>query len=201
MILWTIQPEELYRRILETGIYICDPQQCSLPEYSEMYDWLAEQMKARIGNPPDGVVYPVWAWYRNRGKRQKPDLRSERWANGSDRERFVCMEIEVPDAHVLLSDFDAWNIVLNNGLISETEAEDHELDQIYQTLSPEKQREMKHRNWERVFDISPLDNDWLRRGWWIQANFWLLTKEMIREVRYFTSANRSAFYTRVDTKS
>ena len=196
MVLWTIQPEELYRRILETGVYICDPQQCSMPEFSEMYDWLAEQMKARIGTPPEGVVYPVWAWYAQRGKHHKPDLRSERWTNGSAGDKFVCIEIEVPDEQVLLSDFDSWEMVLLDALISETEAEDHELDRFYQKLSPEKQREMKYRNWERVFDISPLNNDWILRGWWIQATFWVLTKDMIRKVRYFTAARRSTSYTR-----
>ena len=196
MVLWTIQPEELYRRILETGVYICDPQQCSMPEFSEMYDWLAEQMKARIGTPPEGVVYPVWAWYAQRGKHHKPDLRSERWTNGSAGDKFVCIEIEVPDEQVLLSDFDSWELVLLDALISETEAEDHELDRFYQKLSLEKQREMKYRNWERVFDISPLNNDWILRGWWIQATFWVLTKDMIRKVRYFTAARRSTSYTR-----
>lgn len=190
MILWTIQPEALYRRILETGVYICDPQQCSMPEFTEMYDWLAEQMKARIGAPPEGVIYPVWAWYVQRGKHQKPDLRSERWTNGSDGDKFVCLEIEVPEEQVLLSDFDTWELVLLDALISETEAEDRELDRIYQTLSPEKQREMKYHNWERVLDISPLDNNWIRRGWWIQATFWVLTKDMIRKVRYFTAAEK-----------
>lgn len=52
---------------------------------------------------------------------------------------------------------------------------------------------MKYRNWERVFDISPLDNDWIRRGEWIQATFWMLTREMIRQVRYFTAAERKYF--------
>lgn len=137
MILWTIQPEELYRSIIETGTYICDPKQCSMPEFTEMYDWLAEQMKIRIGMPPEGVVYPVWAWYQNRGKRQKPDLRSERWANGYAGDKLVCLEIEVPDEQVLLSDFDAWGLILNNALISETEAEDCEQERIYQTLSSE----------------------------------------------------------------
>lgn len=129
-------------------------------------------------------------------KHHKPDLRSERWTNGSAGDKFVCIEIEVPDEQVLLSDFDSWELVLLDALISETEAEDHELDRFYQKLSSEKQREMKYRNWERVFDISPLNNDWILRGWWIQATFWVLTKDMIRKVRYFTAARRSTSYTR-----
>lgn len=188
MTLWTIQSEALYDSILQTGKYICDPLQMSMPEFTEMYDWLAAQMKERIGPPPEGVIYPVWAWYQNRGKRQKPDLRSERWTNGYADDKFVCLEIEVPDEQVLLSDFDLWGLILNDALISETEAEDVEQDRIYQALSPDQQRQMKYENWKRVFDITPLDNVWMRRGYWIQANFWILTSDMIKKVRYFTAA-------------
>lgn len=98
------------------------------------------------------------------------------------------MEIEVPDEQVLLSDFDLWSLILLDALISETEEEDHELDRIYQALTPEKQLEMKYENWKRVFDVTPLDNAWMRRGSWIQATFWILTRDMIKKVRYFTAA-------------
>ena len=121
MILWTIQTEELYHSILETGQYACDPNQIDMTEFTEMYDWLVLQMRERIGEPPNGVISPVWAWHTQKSKRQKPDLRSERWSNGYDGEKFVCLEIEVPDEQVLLSDFDLWSIVLLNDLNSETE--------------------------------------------------------------------------------
>lgn len=191
MTLWTIQPEELYHSIMQTGIYICDPQQFGMPEFSDKYDWLVQQMKEQIGVPPEEVIYPVWAWYMQNSKHQKPDLRSERWCYGSGGERFVCLEIEVPDEQVLLSDFDLWGIILNNGLISETE-EDITLEKIYQSLPPDQQLEMKYENWKRVFDISLLDTTWMRRGEWIQATFWLLTKDMIKDVRYFTAAYRQS---------
>ncbi len=114
MTLWTMQPVELYQSILETGKYICDPKQGSMPEFIEMYDWLVEQMKERVGKPPEGVIYPVWAWYAQNGKHYKPDLRSERWGYGSAGDKFACIEIEVPDELVLLTDFDLWGIVLNH---------------------------------------------------------------------------------------
>lgn len=82
MTLWTIQPEELYHSILETGQYVCDPKQIVMSEFTEMYNWLVPQMRERIGEPPKGIRYPVWAWHTQRSKRQKPDLRSERWSNG-----------------------------------------------------------------------------------------------------------------------
>lgn len=137
-----------------------------MSEFTEMYDWLVMQMRERIGEPPNGVFYPVWAWHTQKSKRQKPGLRSERWSNGYDGVKFVCLEIEVPDEKVLLSDFDLWSIVLLNDLITETEEEDEELDRMYKSLAPKRQLEMKYENWKRVFDVTPLNNSWMRRGSW-----------------------------------
>ena len=38
---------------------------------------------------------------------------------------------------------------------------------------------------ERVFDITPLDKRWIRRGDWVQATLWELRKENVRAVRFF----------------
>ena len=54
-----------------------------------------------------GVTLPVWAWYQWEGVRKKPDLRKERWANGFEGEEFVCLECDIPDEEVVLSDFDS----------------------------------------------------------------------------------------------
>ena len=191
MTLWTIQPEQVYRDILKTGTYICDPARMSMPELAESYDWLAAQMAWRIGPPPEGIKYPVWAWYAQDFQRKKPDLRRERWANGADGEKLACIEIEVPEEQVVLTDFDNWHAVLNHWLISDTEEEDRELEAVYNRLSPEDRRNMMEENWKRVFDITPLENGWTIRGSWIQATFWVLTKDMIRDVRFFTAAAKT----------
>ena len=60
---------------------------------------MAEQMTNLIGEPPTGIVYPVWRWYRLRGKHKKPDLRSERWCYGSGGEEYTCIEKIGPDAN------------------------------------------------------------------------------------------------------
>ncbi len=189
MILWTIQEECVYRQILETGVYRCDFSLSSMPEWQAEYDWLVGQMKKRIGMPPEGVTYPVWAWYRHDGKRRKPDLRRERWGYGLKGDIYVCMEIDVPDQDVLLSDFDAWSIILLHGLLSDTEEEDERLNSQYEALSASEQVLMKEKNWERAFDLTPMDNEWMRRGDTIQATFWELKKEYIKKVRFFTAAS------------
>ena len=187
MILWTMQPVEVWQEIQETGVYLCDPARSSMPEFTDMYEWLIRQMEQRIGPPPAGVTYPVWAWYMQNGKHRKPDLRTERWGYGPGGEEYACIEFEIPDDRALLSDFEVWHIVLCNGLIAESEEEDNRQDTYYDSLTSEEQKAYKDKNWERVFDITPQDNHWIKRGSWVQATFWELRKEMIRGVRFFTT--------------
>lgn len=198
MTLWTIQPEAIYQEILNTGVYRCDFQQSHMREWQMQYDWLVAQMEQRIGKRPKGVSYPVWAWYQREGRRKKPDLRQERWGNGWKGDRFVCMEVEIPDELVLLSDFDGWSIILLDSLISETKEEDDTLSQVYSSLSTAEQKEMMERNWERVFDLSPMNHEWTARGETIQATFWELRKEQIRKTWLFTSATPKPSYLETD---
>ena len=149
MILWTSQEEAVCNELLKTGVYRCDLNLSPMRDYRKQYDWLVRQMKQRIGPPPEQVTYPVWALYQQDGKHRKPDLRRERWAVGCNGERFACLEIEIPDREVLLSDLDVWCIILNDGLLSDTEQEDRCLEAQYEALSPSEKRRMKEKNWER----------------------------------------------------
>lgn len=194
MTLWTIQPEEVYKNIMEKGVYRCDYNKSGMKYWQQQYDWLVLQMMKRIGEKPLGVEYPVWAWYQWTEKRKKPDLRNERWGNGWKGERFVLMEIEIPDKDVLLSDFDAWSIILNNGLLSNSEAENNALEAEYYKLSEIDQKKMKSINWEGVFDLTKVNNEWMRKGESIQATFWELRKEQIRNVKIFTAASPKPEY-------
>lgn len=191
MILWTCQEEAVYNELLKTGVYRCDLNLSLMKDCRKQYDWLVQQMKQRIGPPPEQVTYPVWVLYQQDGKHRKPDLHRERWAVGCNGERFACLEIEIPDREVLLSDLDVWCIILNDGLLSDTEQEDRCLEAQYEALPPSEKRRMKEKNWERVFDLSPLNSDWMRRGYDIQATFWELRLEQVRDVRFFRAAAKS----------
>ncbi len=196
MILWTIQPRVVWNLIQQTGVYRCDPILCSMPEqqFTEKYRWLIDQMSRRIGPPPEGVAYPVWAWHTQNRKHKKPDLRSERWCNGPGGEHYVCIELEVPDDQVVLSDFDSWCTILNNGLLDDSKEESEQLNASFEAMNPVAQKVFKYRNWERVFDVSPLDNEWIRRGKWIQGTFWELRKDMIRNAWFFVTGRKKMGY-------
>ena len=114
MYLWSIQEEKVWQLIQGTGVYRCDPYKSDMlrpmqdeligkeldPQFAAAYEWLAAQMEKRIGPRPDSVRFPVWAWYQF-GWKRKPDLRKERWANGSGGERMVCMELDAYERHAL----------------------------------------------------------------------------------------------------
>ena len=62
MLLWTIQHKAAYDILLETGRLIANEKYLLLDGGLRCYyEWIAEQMKKRIGMPPDDVIYPVWA--------------------------------------------------------------------------------------------------------------------------------------------
>ena len=199
MRLWTIQPLEVLEILERDGVFRCDSTKIPIPEFREAYDWLVHEMNLRIGGPPDGVRYPVWAWYILDNAHKKPDLRKERWGYGRGGEQYVCIEIEIPDNQVLLSDFDAWSNILLHALLSDTESEDKALEAYYQLLSPEEQLAFKHTNWQRVFDISPFMNEWTRRGECVQATFWELKAEQIVSCRRFITGKLKRLRTAADS--
>lgn len=184
--LWTMQTRDVWESLQRTGVYRTDTALCWMAEeLPHAYSWLAREMTKRVGPPPQGVDYPVWAWYMQNGRHKKPDLRSERWGYGPGDEDYCCIELEIAPQRVLLSDFDVWHGVLNNGLISDTEEEDVALEAFHASLSDEEKTAYKEKNWEHVFDISPLSNNWTTRGEWVQATFWELRREDVRAVRFF----------------
>lgn len=105
MKLWTIQHKAAYEEMLRTGVLRANPKYILHEFFRESYEWMAAQMKKRIGTPPEGVDLPVWAWYQWEGKRKRPDMRGH--VRTSDKGvPIVLLSLDVPDEHVLLSDFD-----------------------------------------------------------------------------------------------
>lgn len=189
MRLWTVQPDEVYALISDNGVYHCDSEKTECIKYlgfTAPYQWLSEQMTKRVGPPPDGVDFPVWAWHTMKWEHKRPDMRRSEFR--SEKRPFVLMEIEIPDKDVLLSDEELWHFVLNDSYLSDAENEtDFEEDwDRFDLLSEEEQQKEKESSWERIFAVSPpIDNGWNKVGRFIQATFWELRKEqVIRIWRY-----------------
>lgn len=182
MRLWTIQPKSWYDTLCRKGVIHCDEEIAGLTGddfFSESYLWMAEQMAKRIGPPPEGVRFPIWAWHTHEWMRQRPVLDKEA-AEGYG-EAPVCIEIEVPENQVLLSDEESWYFVLND-IYNPNAFNEKEYDEgmaAFDALDPDAALLAKRKSWELVFDVSPYKSEWMDRGRYIQACFWELRLEQV----------------------
>jgi hypothetical protein len=188
MRLVTIQDKSAYDDLCATGVLRCKAKHAEWlreDSFRAAYDWLAEQMKLRVGEPPQGVNYPIWAWHLLDGKPVKVDLRKTEFNNY--RGEHYALTIDVPDAQVLLSDEENWHFVLNNWYLSAAKNEaDYDAAEVwFDALPPDAQRNEKQKSWNRIFDVSPFDNGWHRQGCYVQATFWELRKEQVVSSRRF----------------
>lgn len=184
MRVWTMQPKTVFDDLFFNGEhqFVCDPEKSEMYEdYKKQYNWYVNQMKKRIP-PPEGVTLPIWGWYNTDAKQKKPDHLAKMAPSSRSGKRLVLFELEIPDSEVLLSDFDNWNNILCDDIISDTEDEDIRLRKELETLPEEEKREMKEKNWERVFRTDYRKDGWNTRGVWVQGTFWVLKEEYIRKI-------------------
>ena len=48
------------------------------------------------------------------------------------------------------------------------------MDAYYDSLPETEQETFRDENWQGAFDLTPMNNDWISRGKWIQATVWEL---------------------------
>ena len=190
MKLWTMQPVEVYEELLRNGTFTCDPAKVCEPSFLDRYGWMNNKLNKKDPKP-ENIQYPIWAWYRFNSKEKKPDLRHSCYGVHGD--KMVCLELEVPDEKVLLTDFDLWHFVLNDWWLDQCFYDEYSEDEydrnhaIFNALSEEEQRTEKEKSWEQILNIEPYENDWIARGQYVQAVFWELKKEYVKKVQFFTA--------------
>lgn len=187
MRLWTIQPKMFYEKLLQEKVVFCKPELSEHIQewnFKPAYDWLVSQMECRIGAAPVGVRYPIWAWYTLDGKNEKPDLRKTEFRYY--REEQVCIELEIPDQYVLLSDEEEWHVVLNDWYLANDEDFDREYE-WFKALPENEQEAAKQKSWEKIFQVFKEDGTSAK---YIQATFWELRLEYAKSVRFFKGRMR-----------
>lgn len=186
MRLWTMQTLPAYRSLIDNGYFICDEKYADR-DFTSAYKWLMGQMDKKGIYHPINCKTPIWAWYRYNGKNKKPDLRNSGF--GIRGTKSVCIELEIPENDVLLSDYTDWHRVLNNGYNdnSNNEQEWEKETSWYESLSGKNKQLVKIKSWEKIFDIPtvPYKNDWRSYGYWVQATFWVIRIEDIVKVQTF----------------
>lgn len=144
---WTNQTIEAWEHAQKIGYLIGNPE-FVWEELLEPYHWMMLQIKKKLSNYSG--EYPIWLWT------EKPDLRKSGHFNGGT--HAVSLEVEIQSDRVLLSDFDAWHVILNNGFFALNE---EEFDAYYRG----EVSKTKEESWERLFDQELLT----KSSWWNNA--------------------------------
>ena len=194
MIVWTIQPLAVLDIIEKTGVFRCDTSKSSYaqdPDWTPHFKWMVSKMDERDIHHPEGVEFPVWAWYRIGWDHPKPDLRKPIY--GYEGEMLCRIELEIPDNEVLLSDFEDWYLVCHYECVihAEDDEEYARIEEWYKGLPVSEEGvkiydEITEISWDLIFDIDYEKNEMLI-GRVVQAAFWEIRKDMIRDVKIFRS--------------
>lgn len=182
MLLWTEQSSLAWQRLQTRGVLHADGRRALDPTiFREGYRWMAGQLRGRVGPPPRGVKYPVWAW--DRRTRAVP----RRWTRSPGEN--VAIVFDIPPKDVLLSDFDSWHCVLCHGYIGETDEDDERFDEEFEprlgsgvrAWDLREARTRIQQSWPRIFELNRLQQLHGHK-WWVQAVFWELRLDQVRRV-------------------
>lgn len=187
MKLWTIQPAAVVEAIERDGFAIAAPdfaRDWSEPSgcawgFEKAYGWMAERMASRLGPPPAGVKFPMWAWARPPSPTASgaPDRRSMR-----GEEPAFLLALEVPESDALLSDHGSWHMVLGGHCLGLTESDQEQLEARLASVAEKAGRPLDRHGmlgaehyanpdilaelsstWPRIFQIAPLVSGSLAR--------------------------------------
>ncbi|MBI6874651.1 DUF3841 domain-containing protein [Clostridium aciditolerans] len=143
---YTVQHIDAWRESKKKG-YLEGNKEFAIDGFEKHYSWMMEQMHKKLSKYNGD--YPVWLWS------QKPDRKRVEQNYLEKDTKGVLLEAELDRADVLLSDFEAWHVVLNNGFFSISEEE-------YELWEQNKCNILKEESWERIFDLHLLESigDW-----------------------------------------
>jgi hypothetical protein len=195
--LWSIQTIDVWATLRRDGRWRATWPLVS-EDWPNAYRWMVKQMEARLGQPSAANQMPVWAWYQWNGiRRPKPDLRAR--GHLPPGTAGIRIELEVPSARVLLSDFDLWHYALNYwylpGSLAEERAFDANLkarglcDYQMKPLPDRAAHEIIEHSWERMFDLRWTNRAVTRKRAEksIQAVLWGLWLDDVIKVTEFTA--------------
>jgi len=180
---WTIQDRNVLDIIEKKGIYKADSRKSPfLEDYQNAilaYQWMETKLEDKVSRPRN-THGMIWFWFAQYGYHKKPNLCRDinRLDNG------VCIELELDDSEVLLSDYDTWHFVLNNFYIPG--AIFKQWDELEQTwfdrLKPGPTKDKaKIQSWNRCL-ISNSDLTNIPNHPFIQGVCWSIKEENIKKV-------------------
>ena len=163
-------------------------------------------MAKRVGPPPSGVRFPIWAYFKQQGETSgKPYMRAYRRLYDGPLD---CMRLEVDEARALLSDEDDWHFPLNYWYLSASRADSDAFDDWVASLgvgfrsisdwsqdSPalREVRRCVEDSWSLMFDLDGPRDEYghfpsIKRSY--QATFWELRREDVVSVEHFRGTRK-----------
>lgn len=209
MLLFSVQPRFVYDQLMRGEPYHARPT--IDPEHwlneskgpRPAYDWLCTQMVQRGLPRPSAGVYPVWAWYQWAGPaRPCPDLRNAQLKSWAKTERQVLLTLDIPEADVLLHDYEAWHFPLNYWHLARPRASaDFERRCQALGISPYREQPLSNdqlhaelvQSWDVIFDMRAARAvlETRVRDQIIQGTFWELQPQSVRRAVEFGVGRRS----------
>lgn len=189
MLLYTYQTKEAYRRLTESGrLAITEGERgFTLAERdgwqdcaAHAYEYMKKEMVRALGEPPEDVVYPIWAWYKWEGGRAPTAEHDKSYAG------MIRITFRVDRRRVLLSDFDLFTVYCMGNMAIPLDGEESEA--VY-AMPPEVSRSelykyYKKATWERIFRMDVRGDGYVFDGVKsrsVQATLWELRAEQIVE--------------------
>jgi len=203
MNLWTIQPIFFWDRLQKDQSVIADS--LSVEEnhpglYHDVYQWLISKMNKTSIHRSLNHKYPLWAWYRWNGRNDpRPDLRVFRWSYPKG-VKFIRIEFEIPEDHVLLFDHQLWLWILSGSYIPISRKDSVDFDNEFNKREIIRKEHVFNRpefdgmkkkiikSWDRIFDLK--NKSWIYQGMnqQICAVFWELKSEWVTNASFFEGA-------------
>ena len=194
MILWTIQSPAAVAALEREGILVANSGMPD-PLYRPAFQWMARQMSQRLGSRPRHSR-PLWARRVWDSSHPRPDLRQS--GHLPPGQRGARIEFVADPACVLLSDFDLWHYVLNYWYLPTSTRDDAAFEALVMAaglsfdMKPLPDSHLHSRieaSWDRIFDLNTFIKDITRRRAKrsIQATFWSLPMNAVRDVTWFTA--------------
>lgn len=196
MKIWTQQKLAFWEELESNGVAYCNEESWFYKKFDFAYDWLVEQMNIRLSPAPiPEIKLPLWGWvqYMNY-KSRKPKFSPEKDENGYYPQVFI--EADIPDELLLQNCFHLWIHCMNGWQIGDEQLEkeieifekSNYIKGLRFTEYPDELKQRIKKSWECIFDLDYRNRRYCdnpRRNKSIQATFWLLRKEWVKDVRFF----------------
>lgn len=205
MIIWSWQSSECADALEDGRTWRCDAEKASwYGDFDYAYDWMASEMRRRVGDPPDGVRWPIWGWARYEFVDGACPADDDEMVDPHTEADYVRVLLDVPDDLVLLSDEDSWGSILNGfpaepyeySLIEDPDELDRKLDELIamkKDLSADPTEEILA-TWPNIFDVRISRNDANWRGRYVQATFWEIRPEWVVRLERFHVVPHKSLY-------